>query len=201
MTADQDTDYETGMLREKPYKDGELLRELYVEEEMSTVDIADKLDCAPNTVRKYLKKNGVEIRDRSTAMKLSHGSRPNETPFGTHENGPEVWWLSPKDTGKKHVYVHRLVAVAEYGFDAVAGSHVHHKNEIRWDNRPGNLEPMDPGEHSAHHHRKVDWVDKLGLTEMYLNTENTMKDLAGVFGLNRMTVSAAINEVRPYDER
>lgn len=192
---------ETGMKRDKPYKDGELLHEEYVEKQKSTVQIAEELDCAPNTVRKYLKENGIEIRDRSTAVSLGHGGSQYEVPFGTHENGPEVWWPSGSDADEKHVYVHRLVAVAEYGFDAVADSHVHHKNEIRWDNRPENLEPMPPGQHSAHHHRKVDWADKIGLTEMYLSTENTMAELAEIFGLHRMTVSAAINEVKPYDER
>jgi|GEM_PF-3600453 len=49
------------------------------------------------------------------------------------------------------VKVHRLLAVSEFGFDAVTDKVVHHKNDIPWDNRPENLEPMGRAEHTAHH--------------------------------------------------
>lgn len=39
--------------------------------------------------------------------------------------------------------------VAEHGVDAVAGKHVHHKNGIRWDNRPEKLQPTVSGQRSA----------------------------------------------------
>lgn len=47
--------------------------------------------------------------------------------------------------------LHRLIAVAEYGFDAVAGNDIHHKSGVGWDNRPANIEPIDPAEHVALH--------------------------------------------------
>lgn len=49
------------------------------------------------------------------------------------------------------VRLHRLVAVAEYGFEAVAGQQVHHANRIPWDNRPENLLVLSPSEHSRLH--------------------------------------------------
>jgi hypothetical protein len=49
------------------------------------------------------------------------------------------------------VPVHRLVAVAEYGFDEVKNMDVHHKNEIKWDNRPENLELLTRSEHRKLH--------------------------------------------------
>jgi DNA-binding transcriptional ArsR family regulator len=47
--------------------------------------------------------------------------------------------------------IHRLVAIAEYGVDAVAGREIHHKNGIKWDNRPSNLTPLDREAHARHH--------------------------------------------------
>lgn len=68
-------------------------------------------------------------------------------PFGLNPHGYEEWRSGAID----RVLVHRLLAVAEWGFDAVVGKHVHHKNHIRWDNRPENIEPLDPSEHIRKH--------------------------------------------------
>lgn len=63
------------------------------------------------------------------------------------------------DTPDVQVREHRLAAIAEYGYDAVAGNHVHHANKIPWLNVPvfgidipelenPNLVPMDPITHA-----------------------------------------------------
>jgi len=74
----------------------------------------------------------------------------------THKrDGYEAW---SHVAGDKHsVFVHRLLAVAEYGFDAVVGKEVHHKNSIRWDNRPGNIELLSKAEHTKRHHERGDY--------------------------------------------
>jgi len=46
-----------------------------------------------------------------------------------------------------NVSVHRLLAVAEFGFDAVCDMEVHHKNGCKRDNRPANIELMTSEEH------------------------------------------------------
>jgi len=51
----------------------------------------------------------------------------------------------------KGVLVHRLLAVAEYGYENVCDNVIHHKNGIRWDNRPDNIEVMTRSEHSKLH--------------------------------------------------
>lgn len=61
------------------------------------------------------------------------------------------------DRKKHYINVHRLVAVAEHGVDAVNGMDVHHENGIKWDNRPENLELMEPGEHTKKHHEQGDY--------------------------------------------
>lgn len=59
---------------------------------------------------------------------------------------------SPEGT----VRLHRLLAVAEWGFEAVQGRQVHHVNRIPWDNRPENLALLTPSEHSRLHHTEDD---------------------------------------------
>lgn len=56
-----------------------------------------------------------------------------------------------KDGGNS-VYVHRLSAVAEHGFDAVVGNDVHHVHRFdgdpcKWVNDPESLVPEDPTTH------------------------------------------------------
>lgn len=55
------------------------------------------------------------------------------------------------DGDRVKVYVHRLVAVAEYGIDQVVDSHVHHESGHGLDNRPGNLTLMTEDEHKRLH--------------------------------------------------
>ncbi|MFC6964824.1 HNH endonuclease [Halocatena marina] len=51
----------------------------------------------------------------------------------------------------KSVGIHRLVMIAEHGFDAVAGKDVPHRNGIRFDNRPENLEFPTRGQYAQRH--------------------------------------------------
>ena len=76
----------------------------------------------------------------------SHKQKAREEPAALYlNNGYEVssCSLNQGDT----IQIHRLVAIAEYGFEAVENSHVHHINSIPWDNRPSNLIPLSPSEH------------------------------------------------------
>lgn len=154
------------------YKDTELLRRLYLDERLSTNTIAERLDCAPNTVRKYLKEDGVELRSISDANQIKHGT-DDRVPLRTRADGYVRWAHKNDDGNPQHIYVHRLLAVAEFGFDAVADSDVHHKNDIKWDNRPDNLEPMTHGEHSTVTHTKLTWLEQLRAAEMYRSGESS----------------------------
>ena len=71
----------------------------------------------------------------------------------TDPDGYPRWHVS-QSRAEKHrtLAVQRLLAVSEYGFDAVCGMQVHHKNKIPWDNRPENIELLGAAEHTLHHH-------------------------------------------------
>ena len=64
----------------------------------------------------------------------------------------EKWMESGSRTS---ILVHRLLAVAEYGFDAVAGNEVNHRNKRQFDNIPANLEPVSQLDHHALHANEV----------------------------------------------
>lgn len=118
----------------KEYKDKELMKRLYIEEENSQLEIADELDCGVATVSRWLRKHDIETRP-STREKLHS--------VVTDNRGYEILTLN-----NTKVQLHRLLAVAHHGVDSISGMEVHHKNEIPWDNRPENIELLTPSEHS-----------------------------------------------------
>lgn len=64
-------------------------------------------------------------------------------------------------SNSEYLPIHRLVAVAEYGFDEVDGNHVHHKNGVRFDNRPSNLEVLSNSEHTKRESNNTPLAERL----------------------------------------
>jgi len=126
---------------DKPYTDEEKLRELYHGEGLSMREVAKELGTDHDRIAYWMGVHGIERRD--VCMHQDHAS------YKTNYGYP-VWKVHVDGTHHR-VPVHRLLAVSEYGTDAVAGNDVHHENGIRWDNRPDNIEPLDPAEHRRKH--------------------------------------------------
>lgn len=130
--------------RDRQYRDEDTLRRLYWDERLSQAEVADELGCSERTVVKWMQEHNIETRTGRRRL-------PWAT-YVTNENGYERWQnRSPPDKGASAL-VHRLLAVAEYGFEAVRGNHVHHINGIPWDNRIENLEILSPSDHMGRHH-------------------------------------------------
>ena len=152
---------EHGQQPPKPWHDKDTLQQLYQEEKMSLREVGDELGCNSDTIRRWLGNYDIEIRDRLEFMKT----------------GPCAHYWSDGYEVLQNVYdgesyetrVHRLIAVAEYGFEAVSGKVVHHKNGVRWDNRPENLEVMTTEEHSRYHANE---------SERWKNLPNYKKSIA-----------------------
>lgn len=124
------------------YRNAETLKRLYWEEDLSIQDIANKAGICIGTVQYWMDKHDIERRapDREKPPYFQHAD----------DHGHEM--IRTLVDGKvKAVGVHPHVAVSEFGTDAVAGMHVHHKNGIPWDNRPENLQPMTNSDHITHH--------------------------------------------------
>jgi len=114
----------------------------------NVLHILDKLDECGVVERKSGAPGLAGAVKRSVHNKVvkSHKQKAREEPAALYlNNGYEVssCSLNQADT----IQIHRLVAIAEYGFEAVENSHVHHINSIPWDNRPSNLIPLSPSEH------------------------------------------------------
>ena len=128
----------------KQYRDADALRKLYHEERKSLREIADELDCHATTVNYWMKKHGIqrrtELQDRVPKLETNH-------------NGYEVCRTLTEDKYAR-VRIHRLLAVAKYGFDTVADNDVHHENGIPWDNRPDNISVLPHEEHVRLHSTK-----------------------------------------------
>lgn len=138
--ADCDTEWNSDEY-EYPYRDPAVLRELYWDRGLSAAKVADELDCSENAVLTWMKKNEIERR-----------TQLNERPprFHTDPYGYERW-RHAYEGDRNAVRVHRLLAVSEYGLDAVQGRDVHHLNHIPWDNRPENIEIVDHTDHGEMH--------------------------------------------------
>ena len=129
------------------YRDKETLRTLYHDEGMSLRDIGDKYGVSNVTIYRWMKRHGIERRDDSRS-KGYHGVY--------HElEGPEGYERVRVRDGGKHraVRIHRLVAVAEHGFDSVKDMDIHHENHCKIDNRAVNLKPMKHDEHASVHRK------------------------------------------------
>ena len=72
-------------LGDKPWRDGEKLRELYHEHELSTSQIAEVLDVAQSTIIKWMNRNGIERR----AVKEAHDIKDEHPASGPREETPD----------------------------------------------------------------------------------------------------------------
>lgn len=130
------------IVQEKQYTDECRLRDLYETQGKSVAEIAQILECSETTIRDYMRWFGIELENNVDRD-------PSPAGYVTRPDGYRRW-----QDGHQTLYVHRLLAVAEWGFDAVAGSHVHHKNRHRWDNRIENLRLFDSASAHARHHAR-----------------------------------------------
>ena len=132
----------------KPWQTLEDLKHLYHGENMTLEEIGKLFGKSDPTLTYWADKVGLDTRTSAETMRLQppdiHTSADGYERFTTTQDGNSV-------TTIQH---HRLIAVAEHGFDAVASNHVHHKNSIPWDNRPENLKVMDPKDHQKLHYNE-----------------------------------------------
>ena len=164
-----------------PWNNPEVLKEMYVDEHMSTYDIADELGCSAVRIQKALDEHGFEKRVNTDYDKVTSPS--TTVAFKQHKRGYEEIQAANGEESPDKVYVHRLLAVAEYGVDKVAGNHVHHKNGVQWDNRIENLEVLSSTEHGELHSKFSDGDEKT-IAYLYLNSDLRHKDLADLLGVS-----------------
>lgn len=169
---------------EKPYRDEYVIRELYVNQKRSASEVGRILDCSKDTVSKYCDEFGIERRGVAEASRLANMKLPHvrTTPHG-YESVQDGFF-----GGNNRVYIHRLLAVAEFGFDKVCGSVVHHVNGVPWDNREENIEVHTNSDHASMHqghdprHETPPWKDEETLRQEYSEKRRTSTELAEDWG-------------------
>ncbi len=179
------------MSEDYPWRDESTLRHLYIDRGLSTHAIADKLGCSQDTVRTWMDRCGVDARDHADAVARAIRSRPAH--FETTNRGYERWTTETNGSSAM-MSVHRLLAVSEFGIDAVKSMDVHHKNGIPWDNRPENIEPLSRAEHRKEH-REIKKPERLAIAALYDATNLSQKEVADRFGTADSMVHNIHNEV------
>lgn len=176
---------------ENPYRDEDLMRHLYLEEQLSTTEISAVLECSTGAVLNWLDRFGIDRRSSAEGIALSK-KEPKDVYFYTHRSkGYEM-----VKADEHPVAVHRLTAVAYWGFDAIRDKVVHHDAEIPWLNTEENLELLTKQEHQFHHKSKMSWLDTLRAAEMYRSGASSY-DIAPRFEVSPGTVIRRIREFKP----
>jgi len=175
-----------------PWRDEQVMRELYHEKGLTQEEIADELGCGEGTVNRWVHKFDLEVSDIgstnekirdvdlaklywerglsqkeiaqrcdcSVALVSKQMSEQNIPVRGGYNGNPTIY--TGTQSGYERIHCrdqgdtvkclhHRLVAVAEFGFDAVRGMDVHHLNGIQLDTRPSNITVLPKDEHAALH--------------------------------------------------
>ncbi|USZ70439.1 homing endonuclease associated repeat-containing protein [Natronosalvus halobius] len=86
---------------------------------------------------------GVETYDQV-------GEAYDHVPYHPDSSGYERW-VHTYEGEQSEVSVHRLLAVSEFGFDAVVDKQIHHKKPIPWLNTPDNIIALTKRQHLALH--------------------------------------------------
>jgi len=143
----------------------ELLRQLYLEQELGCVEIAERLKCGSTTVLKYLHKYNIPVRNSSQVQKLcieqgrktiklktGRGKNNQNWQGGRHKDNWGYFIVyrpdHPKARMNGFILEHRLIWEEYHGRSIPDGWVVHHINGIKDDNSPENLLAVPMKNHS-----------------------------------------------------
>lgn len=133
-----------------PYTDREWLEIEYTEAGRSSSEIAEEVGVHAATVRTWLHRHGISVRNEGRP-RLAHAA------YFLDSSGDAAWRdYDPDERREVYVAVHRLLAVAVFGVHEMDSKHVHHRNGVKWDNHPANLELRTPTDHAKHHAEQQD---------------------------------------------
>lgn len=158
------------------------LRRLYWDDGLSIREIADRSGVASSSAHQWFKKWDIPTRKSNT-------EKFGTFRIGTH--GYPMFGVKEREGGgwtTKWVLVHRLSAVAEHGFGAVAeADEIHHADGCRMNSGRDNLAPMGAQEH-RNEHFGGEYKDPEWLYEQRHVKGRTYPDIADECGVTRRTI-------------
>lgn len=161
----------------KPHPTDAVLIDLYEVQRLSTREIGRRFSAAASTVRAWLCNAGVTLRTISDAKRgqkpaahtveasvRARRKRPLEgrAAVGYKLRSDGYVYVScpahPDATASGYLLEHRLVMERVIGRRLLPHEDVHHRNEVRHDNRPENLELVAHADHLRSHYseRSID---------------------------------------------
>lgn len=182
----------------------ERLRRLYEDELLSQAEIGRRYGVSQNKVGRRMRELGIETRGHGGAKTLKALREP--AGFYTCKTRGYEYGFGIRN---EEIEIHRLMAVAEHGFEAVVGNDVHHGRargdlpacEIPWANWPGNLELLSRSDHMSHHHPLALSPEEVErIREMHGSGEWSENELADVFEVSPATTHNAITGKRGYED-
>lgn len=148
LRGTQDNGHEHGVHNEKEWLD-----QKYRHEKLTIAEMANEADVTGRTIRDNMAGHGLELRPSYVESALQN---PGACFVHAGDRGYEL--IEHRIDGEvPKVRLHRLLAVAEFGFGEVVDKDVHHRNGIPWANWPGNIELMGHAEHTAHHRSRREY--------------------------------------------
>jgi len=124
-------------------RDEELLRDLYVSQELSTRTIAERIGCSSHTVSRYLRKYDIETRESD--WKIAAEGEENPSWKGGHQHGYGYNWEAQRAKARKRDgYQCRRCGMtqAEHIEETKLRLHVHHiERKESFVNEDGEFDP------------------------------------------------------------
>jgi len=133
---------------ETPWNDPERLVELYWGKGLSMAEMGERFGESQGVIAEAMNRHDIQRRDKQQAG-IEH-NREKPVHHRTSTFGYEVWEISEYGNTST-IRVHRLAAVAWFGWEAVVDNDVHHRVPIRWLNTEDNLVPLSPQDHRRRH--------------------------------------------------
>lgn len=178
--------HDVEMADHSPWRDAELLKRLYHGEQKTIVEVADKLDCADSTVKKWMQKHGIETRTLSETWELvGHPSagprkdRPSELDDISflerhYEEGEKSATQIAKELGCSHTAVTN--ALKRHGFEM--------RERTFYQKGP------NPSQSDYPELYNESWVE-----EQYIEEKHTLEEIAEELGC---TATAVMNALKRF---